>query len=138
MEKNNQKIYEMLKKNKSLEPIAELVRLVMIAKNTAARAEEIGDKLSVFACQAESSKENLPPISAWMKLCDKYKKGARDFASILKDAVEASQIGDLNKNLHQYTEEIMEQTAWLVENDEGFRRMFEEIVLNDDDDDDEE
>lgn len=48
MEKN-QALYESMKQNKSLAPIAELGALVGDAQRMAQKAEEIGNTLSVFA-----------------------------------------------------------------------------------------
>ena len=137
MEKRNQQIYEMLKKNKSLEPIADLVKLVMIAKNTAVRADEVGDKLSVFACRAETAQDDIPPVTAWMDLCDKYKDGARKFAEALREAVKASEIGRLQENLEIYTNEIVEKTAQMIAEDDDFRRAFEQTMRECEEDDDE-
>lgn len=137
-EKSLKDIYETMKQNSSLEPIADLVRLVMVAKNTAKKAEEIGDKLSVFACQAEAAQNDLPPVTAWMALCDKYKIGAREFANALNEAVKVSQVGSLYENLHLYTQEIEEKTEWMMKHDETFREMFEETEEDDEFDADDE
>lgn len=120
--------YETMKQNKSLEPIADLLRLAEVAEMTAKEAEEIGDKLSVFACQAEASKENLPPVTAWMKLCDIYKEGAREFARLLHEAIKASRVEEIEANLQDYSDEVVDKTAWLVANDKEFRNMFRAAV----------
>ena len=133
MDERTQNILDAMKKNKSLEPIADLVRLAMVAETTAINAEEIGDKLSVFACQAEAAEDDLPPVSAWMKLCDTYKDGAREFARLLREAIKASKIEDLNENMKSYTDEVLEKTAWLIENDKEFANAFRRAVKARDD-----
>ena len=130
MEEKNQSIYESMMANKSLAPIAELARLVMVAENTAKQADEIGDKLSVFACRAEAAQDDLPPVTAWMELCDTYKDGARDFALLLRKAIEVSRIDELEENMKTYADGVVRKTAWLVENNDEFRALFKEAVYN--------
>ena len=128
MDEKTKDLYEAMKENKSLAPIAELARLVMVAQNTAKQAEEIGDRLSVFAVKAEASQEKLPPVTAWMKLCDIYKDSARMFATILRKAVEASRIYELEENMKDYADEVVAETARLIAEDDNFRTLFNAAV----------
>lgn len=133
MEKN-QKLYESMKDNKSLAPIVELGRLVGEVQNIAQQAENLGNTLSVFACKAEDAMTDLPPAEGWMHLCDIYKDGARAFAQKLKEAVDASLIGELQAQMADYTKEVMEKTIKMLEEDEDMRNQLLDAIRNRDKD----
>lgn len=119
-EKKN--LYDILKNNKSLEPIARLAELAVIVKNVILEADKVGNKLSVFACQAETVVEDMPPIEAWMDLCDYYKNCARDFSNTLTKALEVSHVTEIPKRLEEYTHDVIDKTITTLENDEELRR----------------
>lgn len=121
---NETKIIEALKNNPSLEPIARLAELVNEAKTLACKAEEIGNKLSVFAVKGESAIDTLPPAEEWMRICDIYKDGARAFAAIINEAVNLSHIGELQENVDVYSRELMRKTVIMLNEDEDMRNEF--------------
>ena len=122
MSNKKKNLYEVLKNNKSLAPIARLAELAAITRNVAKEAKEVGDSLSVFACQAEAGIENVPPVEAWMNLCDYYKHCARDFSDELIKAIEVSHVNDIPKKIEEYTQDIIDKTIWTLENDPQLRR----------------
>lgn len=121
-------LLDQMKANPSLEPIARLAELTDIAEGLARQAEEIGDKLSVFAVKGELNKENLPATEAWETLCDFYKHGARDFASGINEAIEASGIDILAQKMNEYESFIVNSLSEMYANDEQFRAMFDEAM----------
>lgn len=127
MEKN-QALYESMKQNKSLAPIAELGALVGDAQRMAQKAEEIGNTLSVFAVKGESAIATLPPAEEWMRICDTYKDGARAFAAKINEAVNASRIGELQKLMEAYSHELVRKTAIMLNEDDDMRNEFIEAV----------
>ena len=128
-EKKN--LYDILKNNKSLEPIARLAELAVIVKNVILEADKVGNKLSVFACQSETVVEDIPPIEAWMDLCDYYKNCARDFSNTLTEALEVSHVTEIPKRLEEYTHDVIDKTITTLENDEELRRE----IFGDDEED---
>ena len=123
MEKN-QELCEILTKNESLAPIAELANIVECAEKLAEEAENIANKLSVFACKAESAIDTAPPIESWMILCDTYKNSARDFATKIKEAVDLSLINELDKEIANYTKSMAKKISSMLKNDESFRESL--------------
>lgn len=120
--KEKKNLYDVLKENKSLAPIARLAELAFIVENVAKQAEEVGDQLSVFACQAESGIEKMPPIEAWMDLCDFYKNSARNFAATLQKAIKRSHAKDIPDKMREYTQGMINKAVTALENNPELRR----------------
>lgn len=117
--------FNVLKKNPSLEPIADLLLLTEKAQETAKEAAEIGDKLSTFAARAEAGTSAIPAVEPWMDLCDYYKDGAREFAAAIKAAIRCSRIHSLPEQIKQYSEGTFDKIITMIENDPKFRNMLE-------------
>lgn len=128
--------YEVMKKNPSLEPIADLMVLVEKTKQMAKESEEIGDRLSVLATQAETGAKEVPAIEPWMNLCDFYKEGARQFAASLKAAAKCSRISQLPQRLKEYNNETFERLLFMKENDPHFKRLWGEAFGEREEEDD--
>lgn len=121
-------LLDQMKANPSLEPIARLAELAATARMIANEAAKVGDTLSQFALKGELNKENLPATEAWETLCDFYKHGARDFASGINEAIEASGIAILEQKMNEYESFIVNSLSEMYANDEQFRAMFDEAM----------
>lgn len=121
-------LLDQMKANPSLEPIARLAELTDIAEGLARQAEEIGDKLSVFAVKGEVGKEHIQAIEAWEKLCDFYKHGARNFATAIRRAVGKSKIDLLPTAMEDYSNSVLDGLANMYENDDEFRDMVNNTI----------